>query len=185
MTLGGQTGARGLSSAVRRRTLLQAGAAGLAAPALLGASHRAPRLRPRQVPRFAVDLPVPPVLSGRTGPGVSGGLVDRYVMTQRRRRLQVCRPACRPRPSGPTTAVFPGSDDRRRRGRPVEVRQGNALPEEVSIHLHGTPAGPRTTASRPADPARRASGRYDYANAQRGATLWYHDHADMRTSPHV
>ncbi len=185
MTLGGQTGARGLSSAVRRRTLLQAGAAGLAAPALLGASHRAPRLRPRQVPRFAVDLPVPPVLSGRTGPGVSGGLVDRYVLTQRPARLQLLPPGLPATPVWAYDGVFPGPTIAARRGRPVEVRQVNRLPQDVSVHLHGH-------ASRPEDDGHPAFAippggqrRYVYANDQRAATLWYHDHADMLTSPHV
>ena len=34
-------------------------AAGLLAPGLLAASDRVPRLRPAQVHRFAVDLPIP------------------------------------------------------------------------------------------------------------------------------
>lgn len=50
-------------------------AAGLLAPGLLAASDRVPRLRPAQVPRFAVDLPIPRVLR----PDAEAG-VGRYVV---------------------------------------------------------------------------------------------------------
>ncbi len=176
----GQEGASDVTRAVDRRTALRLGAAGLLAPALLGAGGRTPRLPPGQVPRFAVDLPVPPVLRRSLWSGV-----DRYVVTQRQALQQVLPPSLPATPVWGYDGLFPGPTVHALRGRPVEIRQLNRLHREVSVHLHGH-------ASRPADDGQPTlpippggERTYYYDNDQRASTLWYHDHADMRTSPHV
>lgn len=165
---------------VDRRVALQLGAVGLLSPALLAVSDRAPRLRPGQVPKFAVDLPVPPVLRPDRG-----GAVDRYVVTQRTARVQVLGPGLPSTPVWGYDGQFPGPTIVARRGRPVEVRHRNRLPEDVSVHLHGAPNRPEHDGQPQLPIAPGGERTYRYENAQAGATLWYHDHADMRTSPHV
>jgi FtsP/CotA-like multicopper oxidase with cupredoxin domain len=169
-----------VSGVLDRRTLLRLGALGVLGPGLLGADAPSRPLPPRTVPRFAVDLPVPPVLTPRSAPGV-----DRYVLTQRATMQQVLPPPLPATPIWGYDGRFPGPTIRARRGRPVHVRQRNALPQPVTVHLHGS-------ASRPVDDgqpglpiAPGAERTYHYDNEQRGATLWYHDHSDMRTSLHV
>ncbi len=165
---------------VDRRTALRLGAV-LAAPALLAASDRVPRLRPRDVPRWTVDLPVPP----RARPTGYGGARDVYRVVQRPATVQVLPERFPATPVWAYDGCFPGPTFVAERGRPVEVQQVNDLPEEVSTHLHG---GVNRSADdgQPTLPvAPGASRTYRYDNDQRGATLWYHDHADMRTSRHV
>ncbi|MFE0178670.1 multicopper oxidase family protein [Streptomyces sp. NPDC059002] len=73
--------------------------------------------------------------------------------------------------------TFPGPTIRASRGREVVLRQINELSVNTAVHLHGgevrsehdglpmdviAPGGERT---------------YRYPNEQRGASLWYHDHA--------
>ena len=163
-----------------RRTVLRLGAAGVLAPGLLAAGSRGTPLPGSKVPRFRVDLPRPRTLVPRAEAGV-----DTYAMVQRTAMQQVLPPGLPETPVWGYDGEFPGPMIVARRGRPVRVRQHNALPAPVSTHLHGH-------ASRPADdgqptlPIPPGGDRtYTYQNAQRGATLWYHDHGDMRTSRNV
>ncbi len=165
---------------VDRRTALKLAAAGVAAPGLLAASSNAPRLSPRQVPRFAQDLPIPPVLQ----PERVGG-VDAYVVTQREARVQVLPPGLPATPVWGYDGLFPGPTVVATVDRPVRVRQLNRLPQDVSVHLHGSASRPEDDGQPTLPIAPGGERTYHYENAQRGATLWYHDHADMLTSRHV
>ena len=169
-----------MRTALDRRTLLRLGAVGVLGPGLLGAAAADLRLRPREVPQFAVDLPVPRVLR----PDTAGG-VARYRLTQRRQVQQLLPPGWPATPVWGYEGEFPGPTIAAVRGRPVQVLQQNRLTDPVTTHLHGS-------ASRPADDgqptlpiAPGGERTYHYENEQRGATLWYHDHADMLTSQHV
>ena len=163
-----------------RRTLLRLGAVGVLGPGLVGAAAAAPRLRPAEVPRFAVDLPFPTVLTPDRGGGV-----DRYTMTQRSTVQQVLPPGWPATPIWGYAGQFPGPTIHAERDRPVTVRQLNRLPEPVSTHLHGSHSRPMDD-GQPRPPIAPGGERtYHYENEQAGATLWYHDHADMLTSQHV
>jgi spore coat protein A, manganese oxidase len=80
---------------------------------------------------------------------------------------------------------FPGPTIRARRGREVVVRQRNALPFDVNVHLHGG-AVPAAHDGHPMDLiAPGTTKEYRYPNRQPAATLWYHDHAHGRTARSV
>ncbi len=169
-----------MTDSMDRRALLRLGLAGLAAPALLGTDSATRSLPPGAVPRFAVDLPLP-----RVARATRVGGVDTYRMTQRPASVQVLPPGLPPTPLWTYDGSFPGPTIHAERGRPAAVRQRNALPEDVSTHLHGMASRPEDD-GQPGLPVRPGGERvYHYPNAQPGATLWYHDHADMATSPHV
>lgn len=88
--------------------------------------------------------------------------------------------------------IFPGPTIEARRGRPVSLRLRNQLPVPIVTHLHGGRTPPEhdgypTDLILPAggfaghdhDPLARISAgerEYVFANDQRAATLWYHDH---------
>lgn len=98
--------------------------------------------------------------------------------------------------------TFPGPTFRVRRGRTAVVRTRNDLPVPITTHLHGghTPAAsdgypadlvlPTAGWTRAGGAGREgvlAQGHRDYTfpNAQRAATLWYHDHRMDFTGPQI
>lgn len=160
--------------------MLRLGAAGVLAPGLLAAGSRATPLPGSKVPRWKLDLP-----RLRTATPATAGGVDRYVMTQRLARQQVLPPGLPETPVWGYDGQFPGPLVQARRGRPVAVRQRNALPVPVSTHLHGGHSRPADDGQPTLPIAPGEERTYTYDNSQRGATLWYHDHADMQTSRNV
>jgi spore coat protein A len=101
--------------------------------------------------------------------------------------------------------IFPGPTIETRSGRQVVIRQWNALPVPVSVHLHGGKTPPEsdgypTDLILPKGHGRGSSAHpghgsaeehshffkdYRYPNEQRAATLWYHDHRMDFTGPQV
>jgi spore coat protein A len=70
-------------------------------------------------------------------------------------------------------------------GRPVRVTFTSSLAVDTAIHLHGGHVAPEDD-GHPMDPiAPGASRTYHYPNAQPHSTLWYHDHAMMRTAENI
>jgi spore coat protein A len=81
--------------------------------------------------------------------------------------------------------TFPGPTIKARSNRRVVVRQTNALPEAVSVHLHGGVQTPESDGY-PTDLIPPGGTKeYIYPNLHRAATLFYHDHAMDLTGPHV
>lgn len=80
---------------------------------------------------------------------------------------------------------FPGPTIAATTGRRVVVTQVNHLQHATSVHLHGGSTSQADDGS-PMDPILPGSSRtYEYANAQRGATLWMHDHAHHQEAENV
>jgi spore coat protein A, manganese oxidase len=149
-------------------------------------SRLLPSLAPLPAP-FQVPLPIVPTLQpSRVGPDT-----DYYDVTVRPSSARIL--------SGLDTAIwgydgiFPGPSIQARVGRRVSLLLHNALPVPIVNHLHGGRTAPEsdgypTDLILPAagfphphmnDPmAKLAEGsrEYIYANQQRAATLWYHDH---------
>ncbi|HEV3355456.1 MAG TPA: multicopper oxidase family protein [Pseudonocardiaceae bacterium] len=142
---------------------------------------------------FTVPLTLPPVLR----PTRSDASGDHYEITQRAASVEII-PGTRTTIWG-YNGIFPGPTIESTSGRPAIVHHTNALPVPVVVHLHGghTPEdsdGYPTDLILPAngidptmagmpgmttDPlARITTGErtYTFPLAQRGATLWYHDH---------
>jgi spore coat protein A, manganese oxidase len=73
-----------------------------------------------------------------------------------------------------------------RRNSLLTVRHTNELPEPVSVHLHGGHTGPASD-GHPSDLVAANGGTKDYVypNDQIAAPLWYHDHAQDLTGPHM
>ncbi|MGY1692788.1 multicopper oxidase family protein [Geodermatophilus sp. SYSU D01105] len=89
---------------------------------------------------------------------------------------------------------FPGPTIRTTRGVPIVVRQANRLPEKhptlgyvpaTSTHLHGSPSRPQYDgyANDLTMPGQFKD--YLYDNIEEERTIWYHDHAVMRTTENV
>ena len=126
----------------------------------------------RRLAPFDRDLPIPPVLE----PVSTAGGIDRYEITIRPGQQQILE-------GEPTQilgyeGIFPGPTIRARRGRPAHVLQRNQLGtgEDTVVHLHGGVTDPDSD-GHPEDvipPGGEFT--YEYANRQRGATLWYHEH---------
>ena len=135
---------------------------------------------------FSVPLPIPPIAR----PVKSDASADFY-------EIEV-RPATARILPGLDTAIwgydgiFPGPTIEARSGRKISLLLKNRLLVPIVHHLHGGRNAPESDgyptdlvlpesgfATRPHDPlARIAHGRKEYvfANSQRAATLWYHDH---------
>ncbi|MBB4957090.1 multicopper oxidase family protein [Micromonospora polyrhachis] len=201
-----------MSDRVSRRRLLRwglGGITGVALPTAVGgavgvrlavtATHRSP-----SVPRFAVPLPIPPVLR----PVSTEDGTDRYEVRQLPAEVEIL--PGRPTPIWGYEGVFPGPTIEARSGRPVAVRHHNHLTVPTVVHLHGgvtppdsdgypldlvlpvgqhrwpghhVPTGP----SGHGGTAGVAHGArtYRYPNQQPAATLWYHDHRMDFTGPQV
>jgi spore coat protein A, manganese oxidase len=131
------------------------------------------------VERFRTPLPIPPVAN----PVRSDATTDYYEITQRQATVEIL-------PGYPTRiwgydGQFPGPTFRARRGRQVVIDQTNALPEAISVHLHGGVTPPESDGF-PTDLVPPGGvKRYVYPNDRRAATLWYHDHAMNLTDPHI
>jgi spore coat protein A len=98
--------------------------------------------------------------------------------------------------------TFPGPVIEARQGRKLSLRLKNELPVPIVNHLHGGRTAPESDgyptdlvmpkgefpAPRMHDPRARVAREereYVYANEQRAATLWYHDHRMDFTAPQV
>ena len=188
-------------SRLSRRMLLRRAAA-LGAASLAGALGEvvvgtAPAASPL-VRKFETELPIPPVLA----PTRSGTEADYYEIVQRPGRARIL-PGL-DTPVWGYNGMFPGPTIRARAGRKTIITDRNRLAQPTVVHLHGgvTPSASDgfptdliVPVGFPADlPLCSAvpslnqiakSGKppptdvktHVYPNAQRAATLWYHDHA--------
>jgi len=140
------------------------------------AEHEAATLA---VPRFAVPLTVPRVLR----PSSRDLFTDYYDITMREAR-QVIVPGTKT-PIWGYDGIFPGPTIRAWTGRKVVIRQRNALPEDVAVHLHGGNV-PSSSDGIPGQEIKPGQTRvYTYPNHQPAATLWYHDHVHHKESLHT
>jgi spore coat protein A, manganese oxidase len=175
-----------------------------AARVAASATITSPRVEP-----FGVPLPIPPVLD----PARTDRTADYYEITQRVARQEILT-GLKTEVWG-YDGIFPGPTIEATRGREVVIRQKNELPVPVSVHLHGGKTPPESDgyptdlimpvgaghdrsshahgASHggshggdvPGGGGHRGHKDYRYPNAQRGATLWYHDHRMDFTGPQV
>ena len=131
------------------------------------------------IPRFDVPLPIPRVLE----PIRTEANIDYYEIVQREERVEIL-------PGRHTTiwgynGTFPGPTFKARRGRTAIVRHLNRLATPTVVHLHGGVTPPESDGF-PMDHIMPGEAReYVYPNAQRAATLWYHDHAMDRTGRNI
>jgi len=197
----------GLRLKITRRRFLKLGAmagAGLVLPlgtlavpvARMAASTamRSPGVEP-----FRVPMPMLPVLE----PVRTDGGADYYEIVQRATKQEIL-PGLKTEVWG-YEGIFPGPTVEARSGRNVVIRQWNELPVPVATHLHGGKTPPEsdgypTDLILPKGYGRGSSAHtghgsmgghshflkdYRYPNAQRAATLWYHDHRMDFTGPQV
>jgi spore coat protein A len=180
----------GTPRGITRRSVLRAvaatgaiGSGGYVAMACVEAELREPQALAATSsvlpPRFTLPLRIPPELQ----PARSDAEVDYYEIAQQEAEVEIC-------PGYSTTiwgynGSFPGPTIRVRAGRAAVVQHTNQLSTPTVVHLHGgrTPA---TSDGFPTDTiAPGESGQYVYPNAQRAATLWYHDHTMEATGMNV
>ena len=161
-----------------RRRFLGLSAAGAGAVALARLGVRPVAASPAVTP-FTRDLVVPPVAV----PVSTSGGVDRYQIEQRVASVSIL--------DGLSTTIwgydglFPGPTIAARSGRPVSVTFASSLPVDSAIHLHGGHVAPEHD-GHPHDFIPPGGSRvYEYPNAQPHSTLWYHDHAMMRTAQNI
>lgn len=188
---------------MKRRTLLRGGllAAGVGvagagwptAQLALGSAEPGRLLR-SQVPlppRYRARLPIPDLLA----PIASDTTSDYYTITQRAADLTILPGLTTP--AWTYGGTFPGPTIVSRSGRRAVIRQHNALPVPVAVHLHGghTPPDsdgypldliePQATHTMTHDDRMRSGmsrnsvvgqREYVYPMQQPAATLWYHDH---------
>jgi spore coat protein A, manganese oxidase len=158
-----------------------------------------PRTLPSRVPlppKFAVDLPLLPVLKSDS----QENGIDRYEVNAKAAMVSIV--------PGFKTAVwgyngsFPGPTIEARSGHKTLFRLRNELPVPIVNHLHGGHTPPESDGYptdlilpdadwiplQDHDPFARiavASRDYVYPNEQRAATLWYHDHRMDFTGPQM
>ncbi|WDZ83480.1 multicopper oxidase family protein [Micromonospora cathayae] len=148
-----------------------------------GVMHRAaasPTAEPTTADQpFSVPMPVP--VTKRPTRTVRG--TDLYRMAIKPARVEIL--------PGKTTAVysydgqFLGPTIRADLGRPVKVEFTNQLDHPANVHLHGGHVAADSDGF-PMDVIEPGQSRtYNYPNLQRGATLWYHDHAHHMEAEHV
>jgi FtsP/CotA-like multicopper oxidase with cupredoxin domain len=175
---------------ITRRTFLKSGAAAVAGAMLpMSNLQRALALAPAPALEPFVDpLPIPP-LKAATGPGM-------YDMTVETLSHKYHRDL------GAITmwgydGIYPGPTFVATRGTPIAVNVTNSITAghhpfraafdesipgniddgRVAIHLHGGETEPMSDGN-PMDHFGPGESRmYNYGNAQKGTTLWYHDHA--------
>lgn len=169
---------------ISRREALRLGlglAAGVTLPAIgTGvASTFGVFARTARAPRFELPLRIPTVLS----PTRTDATTDYYEVAQMMMGQEIL--------PGLSTMIwgyngsFPGPTIRARSNRRIVVRQTNALPEAVSVHLHGGVQGSESDGY-PTDLIPPGGVKeYVYPNLHRAATLFYHDHAMDLTGPHT
>jgi FtsP/CotA-like multicopper oxidase with cupredoxin domain len=116
-------------------------------------------------------------------PAHADSATDHYDIEQRQARTEIL-------PGRETTiwgyeGTFPGPTIKARRGRTVAVRHVNRLSTPTVVHLHGSVSPPDSDGF-PMDYVMPGESRtYTYPNAQRAATLWYHDHAMDHTGRNI
>jgi spore coat protein A len=158
-------------------------------------SRLLPSLAPPPKP-FQVPLPTLPILK----PARADSGADYYDVSVRSAKARIL-------PGMDTgiwgyDGIFPGPTIEARVGRRVSLRLRNALTVPIVNHLHGGRTSPENdgyptdlilpaggfSQSHMHDPMARISEgqrEYIYANDQRAATLWYHDHRMDFTAPQV
>jgi spore coat protein A len=193
--------------ALSRRALLGL-AGGIGVAALTGCASDGPGTGQlltsnRALPEpFHTPLPIPPVAKSIRRDDTT----DYYVVTQRAADVEIL-PGVRTTIWG-YDGIFPGPTFVGRSGRAMVVTVRNELPVPTSTHLHGgvtppnsdgfptdlvVPTGYNVHAGAHAHVGASTTGwqyhdktkDYVYPMAQRGATLWYHDHRMDFTAPQV
>jgi spore coat protein A len=167
-----------MKSPISRREFVALTGGVVAGAGLTRATARSDSLR-HPITRFEVPLPMPHVLE----PIRTDATTDYYEIVQREARVEIL--------PGRHTVIwgyngtFPGPTIKARRGRTVIVRQVNRLATPTVVHLHGGLTPPASDGF-PMDHVMPGEAReYVYPNAQRAATLWYHDHAMDRTGRNI
>jgi spore coat protein A, manganese oxidase len=159
----------------RRQFIVQgsAGLAGLAASTLVHMS--APSAAQAQVPsgvsEFRVPLPIRKTLS----PVHADATTDYYEVSQQEAWAEII-PGLRTKIWG-YNGTFPGPTIKARRGRKTVVTHTNRLAVRSVVHLHGGVTRPDSDGFPTDTIAPGQMRRYEYDNAGRAATLWYHDHS--------
>ncbi len=132
-----------------------------------------------KVRHFQMPFKTPPVLA----PSSTDATTDYYDMIQMVSTVELL-PGLRTTIWG-YNGTFPGPTIRARSNRRVVVRQVNALPQAVTVHLHGGVQQPESDGY-PTDLIPPGGTKeYVYPNLHQAATLFYHDHAMDRTGPNV
>lgn len=169
---------------ITRRDALRLGlgvAAGLTLPAIGAgiASSFGAFARTARVARFEQPLTIPTVLA----PTSVDATTDYYDVVQMMMNQEIL-PGLKTVIWG-YNGTFPGPTIKARTNRRVVVRQKNALPEPVSVHLHGGVQAPESDGY-PTDLVPPGGIKeYVYPNLHPAATLFYHDHAMELTGPHI
>lgn len=167
-----------MNSPVSRREFVALGAGVVAGAAMTRATsdHDTPT---HPIRHFEVPLPIPRVLE----PIRTDATTDYYEIVQREERVEIL--------PGRHTVIwgyngtFPGPTIKARRGRTVSIRHVNRLGTPTVVHLHGGVTPPESDGF-PMDHVMPGEAReYVYPNAQRAATLWYHDHAMDHTGRNI
>ncbi|WP_412543643.1 multicopper oxidase family protein [Longispora sp. K20-0274] len=128
---------------------------------------------------FTCPLPIP----SNMVPVASSPTTDYYLSSIRKANVEII--------PGTRTEVltyngkFIGPTIRARTGRRVVITHTNNLDMGAAVHLHGghVPSGSDGYPTDVIEPGQSRT--YDYPNQQRGATLWYHDHAHHMEAEHV
>ncbi|MEV5437253.1 multicopper oxidase domain-containing protein [Streptomyces sp. NPDC052682] len=161
---------------LNRRHLLKAAVAGGAAAlfpweGLSGTGVAAAGGELAQSTPFAHAMPVPRTLA----PASTTATADLYDLRMREADVEIVKGlTSRVRTYG---GAFPGPTIKASSGREVVVRQYNDLTVDTAVHLHGAHVLSEHDGL-PMDVIAPGSSRtYHYPNAQRAASLWYHDHA--------
>jgi spore coat protein A len=181
-----------VAAVLTRRGLLRAGVAGIA----LGLVPSAPTgVRAAPVRALTCDLDVAPRSAPRTAPTLRAvpfttPLPRAAVLTGSRVDLELARTTVEVLPGLPTPMLtyggtFPGPTILAAPGRETLVEVHNGLDEGAVVHLHGAHVAAAHDGHVRDVIAAGASRAYAYANEQRPATLWYHDHLRMRTGERV
>jgi len=169
-----------------RRTALQVGgigalgAAALTVPLTQAQASTPSTLAAANFPkRYAVPLPIPPVLKGQ----------DYYEITEYQKAVSIV--------PGLSTNMLtyngsvPGPTIVAERYKPIQVKIRNSLPLlhpkwghvlDTSTHLHGSASLPQYDGYASDLTAKNQNKTYHYPNFQPARTLWYHDHAVHNTA---
>jgi spore coat protein A len=177
-----------------RRTALQVGGIGaLGAAALTVPLTQAQASTPSTLPaanfpkRFAVPLPIPPVLTSKPSPNSETSTY--YEINEIAKSLPVVPGLNTPMLT--YNGTFPGPTISAEQGEPIRVKIRNSLPLfhptwghvlDTSTHLHGSASLPQYDGYASDLTAKDQSKTYRYPNFQPARTLWYHDHAVHNTA---
>ncbi|MFJ4342813.1 multicopper oxidase family protein [Streptomyces sp. NPDC088915] len=134
-------------------------------------AHASVTADPAPTTPFLHAMPVPKVLTPVSATAAS----QRYELRMREAQVEIVK--------GLTSTArtydgaFPGPTIQAERGREVVVRQVNELAVDTAVHLHGGHVRSEHDGLPMDTVAPGAERTYRYPNAQRAASLWYHDHA--------